>query len=91
MDVGGHFTLSGQRISTLRNVPGHSGNTLKVPGSRPGRPTRRTACSCLWIPTVVTFSILGEIERLGKIFDNAKPSSIHSSRPNRTLEVSQFH
>ena len=40
MDVGGHPTSSGQQIWTLMDVPGRSGNTLKVPGSRPGRPTR---------------------------------------------------
>ena len=39
MDVGGHSTSSGQQIWTLRDVPGHSGNTLKVLGSRPRRPT----------------------------------------------------
>jgi len=39
VDVGGHFTLFGQQIWTLSDVPGHSGNTLKVLGSRPRRPT----------------------------------------------------
>jgi hypothetical protein len=33
VDVGGHCTLSGQQIWTLMDVPGRSGNTLKVPGS----------------------------------------------------------
>jgi len=31
VDVGGQSTPSGQQIWTLRNVPGHSGNTPKVP------------------------------------------------------------
>jgi hypothetical protein len=39
VDVGGHSTPSGQQIWTLRDVPGYSGNTPKVPESRPGRPT----------------------------------------------------
>ena len=40
---GGHTTSSGQQIWTLSDTPGHSRNTPKVPGSRPGRPTvRRT-------------------------------------------------
>jgi hypothetical protein len=42
VDVGGLSTSSDQQIWTLRNVPGHSGNTLKAPGSRPGRPTSLT-------------------------------------------------
>ena len=39
VDVGGHSTPSDQQIWTLRNGPEHSGNTPKVPGSRPGQPT----------------------------------------------------
>ena len=30
---------SDQQIWTLMDITGHSGNALKVPGSRPGRPT----------------------------------------------------
>jgi hypothetical protein len=40
VDIGGHCTSSGQQIWTLMDVRGCSGNTLKVPGSRPGRPTK---------------------------------------------------
>ncbi len=40
MDVGGHCLSSDQQIWTLMDVSGPSGNTLKVPGSRPGRPTK---------------------------------------------------
>jgi len=40
VDVGGHSTSSDQQIWTLMDIGGRSGNTLKVPGSRPGRPTK---------------------------------------------------
>ena len=36
VDVGGHSTPSGQQIWTLRNVPGHSGNTPKCRDRDPG-------------------------------------------------------
>src|ERR1017187_10242844 len=39
-DIGRHSTLSDQQIWTLSDVLGYSGNTPKVPGSRPGRPTK---------------------------------------------------
>ncbi len=39
VDVSGHCTSSGQQIWTLMDVHGRFENTLKVPGSRPGRPT----------------------------------------------------
>ena len=48
MDIGGHATFSGQQIWTLTDGHGRSGNTLKVPGSRPGRPTIR-----VWTFTLV--------------------------------------
>ncbi|CAG4907035.1 unnamed protein product [Acidithrix sp. C25] len=38
MDVGGHCTSSGEQISRLMDVPGRSGNTLKVPDRTPGGP-----------------------------------------------------
>jgi len=39
VDVCRHCNSSVQQIWTLMDVPGRSGNTLKVLGSRPGRPT----------------------------------------------------
>jgi len=40
VDVGGNPTSSDQQIWKLMDVPGHSGNTFKVPGSRLGRRTK---------------------------------------------------
>ena len=65
MDVDGQFPSSGQQIWTLMDVRGRSGNTLKVPGSRPGRPTKFPpedyGRSRSWIPTVAILARSKEI------------------------------
>jgi len=43
VDVGGHCASSDGPIWTLMDLPGRSGNTPKVPGSRPERLTRPTS------------------------------------------------
>ena len=93
MDVGGHLTSSGHQIWTLMDVPGRSGNTLKVPGSRPGRPTKIPERLRSRTPTVVTLTSWKEINGSGppiRVTTPKKPSRfIISKRANFCGQVTK--
>ena len=82
------------------DVPGRSGNTLKVPGSRPGRPTRCSEPSRSCIPTVAVFTSWKEILSLSNELcylwaptipleddtEGPRPSSLTNQRSTSVLQ-----